>query len=241
MCYHFALVATKEALETRFNATVPPDAPAEPQYHVNAYSYPRMPILTRQQPDQFTGIRWGLVPHWTKTKADADKLRAQTINARSETIYEKPSFRSAAQKGQRCLIPITGFFEWHTMGKAKYPFYISSTTQNIIGIAGLWDEWADPDTGEVLTTYTMLTTDANPLLAKIHNTKQRQPCLLSPEQEHTWLHENLAEKEAQQLLHDLYPADRMTSHPISKLITSRTENSNVPAIMAEATYPELTL
>lgn len=239
MCYHTSLAVSGPELETRFDATLPSGLHAAPQYHINAYAFPRYPILTRQQPGQFQGIRWGMVPHWVKSKADAEKLRAQTINARSETIYEKPSFRQAAQKGQRCLIPVTGFFEWHTAGKQKYPFYISAADQTIASIAGLWDEWADPDTGEVLTTFSLLTTDANPLLAKIHNTKQRQPCVLTREQERIWLRENLTEKEAGQLLHEIYPANRMRSQPISKRITSRTEDSNVPEVLAPATYPEL--
>lgn len=239
MCYHTSLAISGPELETRYDATLPPDLHSTPQYHVNAYAFPRYPILTRQQPAQFQGIRWGLIPHWVKSKTDAEKLRAQTINARSETIYEKPSFRQAAGRGQRCLIPVTGFFEWHTVGKQKFPFYINTTDQSIASIAGLWDEWADPDTGEVLTTFSLLTTDANPLLAKIHNTKQRQPCVLTQEQERTWLRENLTDKEVVQLLHDIYPADRMGSHPISKRITSRTEDSNVPEVVAPATYPEL--
>lgn len=244
MCYHTSLAVDGAELEARFSATMPPNLHTGPQYHVNAYAFPRYPIITRQQPDQFQGIRWGLIPHWVKSKTDADKLRAQTINARSETIYEKPSYRQAAGRGQRCLIPVTGFFEWHTdgrnAGKQKYPFYINTTDQPIASIAGLWDDWADPETGEVLTTFSLLTTDANPLLAAIHNTKKRQPCLLTRDQEQAWLHEDLTEKEAIQLLHEVYPAGQMQGYTISKLITSRTEDSNVPAILVPATYPELT-
>ncbi|CCH02768.1 protein of unknown function DUF159 [Fibrella aestuarina BUZ 2] len=236
MCYHTSLAVDQAALETRYNATLPADVHSEPQYHINAYTFPRYPILTHQQPSQFQGIRWGLIPHWVKSKPDADKLRAQTINARSETIYEKPSFRQAAQRGQRCLIPVTGFFEWYTEGKEKYPFYLSATDQPIASIAGLWDEWADPDTGEVLTTFSLLTTDANPLLAAIHNTKKRQPCLLTHDHEQAWLHENLTEAEALKLLADAYPAGHMHSHAISKRITSRTDDSNVPDVLAPATY-----
>ena len=245
MCYHTSLAVGAPELETRFSATLPEGLHSGPQYHINAYAFPRYPILTRQQPADFQGFRWGLIPHWVKSKTDADKLRLQTVNARSETIYEKPSYRQAAGRGQRCLIPVTGFFEWHTdernAKKLKYPFYISTTDQPIASIAGLWDNWADPDTGEVLTTFSLLTTDANPLLAAIHNTKKRQPCVLTRDQEHAWLHENLGEKEALQLLHEPYPASQMKSHTISRLITSRTEDSNVPGVLAPQTYPELQL
>ena len=238
MCYHTSLVTDVPALETRFAATVPPQVPIAPAYHINAYAFPRYPILTHQQPAQFRAIRWGLIPHWVKSRADADKLRAQTINARSETIYEKPSFRAAAGRAQRCVIPATGFFEWHTDGKQKYPFYLT-TDQPIVGIAGLWDEWPDPDTGEVLTTFTLLTTDANPLLAAVHNAKKRMPCLLTPDAERAWLHDDLTERDALHLLAAPYPAEQMRSRSVSKRITSRTEDTNVPDVLAPVTYPEL--
>ncbi|MEZ0541302.1 SOS response-associated peptidase [Fibrella arboris] len=238
MCFHTSLVADAPALEARFKATMPSSIAVAPAYHINAYSFPPYPVLTHQQPDQFQAIRWGLIPHWVKTKAEADKLRAQTINARSETIYEKPSFRQAAKQAKRCLIPVTGFFEWYTQGKQKYPFYLT-TDQPITSIAGLWDEWADPDTGEVLTTFSLLTTDANSLLAAVHNEKKRMPCVLTPDAERTWLHDELTERDALHLLATTYPAKQMHSQSISKRITSRTEPSNVPEVLAPFTYPEL--
>ncbi|TAE29595.1 MAG: SOS response-associated peptidase [Cytophagales bacterium] len=244
MCYHTSLVTDQPTLETRFKARLTPDSSFRPTYHASAFGFPAWPILTRQEPGRFQGIQWGLIPRWVRSGEDADQLRAKTINARSETIYEKPSYRTAAQKGQRCLIPMTGFFEWHTAahpGRAskKYPFYISTTDQPIFSVAGLWDEWPEPESGELIPTYTLLTTDANPLLAAIHNTKKRMPCLLTPDAEHAWLHENLTEAQALELLSIPYPADRMHSHSISKRITSRTEPSDVPDVLEPVEYPEL--
>ncbi len=240
MCYHTALVADAPALEARFGAVMPASVGFTPAYHINAYAFPPYPMLTHQAPGQFKAIRWGLIPHWVKSKADADKLRAQTINARSETIYDKPAYRQAAKRAQRCLIPVTGFFEWHTdERKQKYPFYLS-TNQAITSIAGLWDEWSDPETGEVLTTFSLLTTEANPLLAVVHNEKKRMPCVLTPDAEQAWLHDDLTERDALALLTTAYPANQMHSYPISKRITSRTEESNVPEVLAPFTYPELT-
>ncbi|WP_375446523.1 SOS response-associated peptidase [uncultured Fibrella sp.] len=240
MCFHTSLAADIPALEARFNATMPASSGFTPAYHINAYSFPGYPILTHQQPAQFQSIRWGLIPHWVKSKADADKLRAQTINARSETIYEKPSYRQAAKRAQRCIIPVTGFFEWYTdAGKQKYPFYLT-TDQPITSIAGLWDEWADPETGEVLTTFSLLTTDANSLLAAVHNEKKRMPCVLTPDAERTWLHDDLTERDVLHLLSTTYPAQQMHSQSISKRITSRTEDTNVPDVLRPVTYPELT-
>ncbi|ARK11139.1 SOS response-associated peptidase [Fibrella sp. ES10-3-2-2] len=242
MCFHTSLAADVPALEARFKASMPAAITLAPAFHINAYSFPAYPIITHQQPDQFRAIRWGLIPHWVKSKADADRLRVQTINARSETIYEKPSYRQAAKRAQRCIIPVTGFFEWHTDAsnpkKQKYPFYLS-TDQPITSIAGLWDEWPDSETGEVYTTFSLLTTDANPLLAAVHNEKKRMPCVLTPDAERAWLHDDLTERDALELLATTYPAEHMHSYSITKRITSRTEDTNVPEVLTPFGYPEL--
>jgi putative SOS response-associated peptidase YedK len=239
MCFHKSLAVKAAELEARYEAEMPKTVDFQPVYHANAYQFPAWPIITHQKPSSFQLITWGLVPHWTKSLEDAREIRTKTINARSETIYEKPSFRAAAQSAKRCLIPVTGFYEWHTIGSKKFPFYISSTDQKIVSIAGLWDEWADPETGELVTTYTLLTTDANPLLAKIHNSKKRMPCLLSADDERIWLHDDLNEADALALLSKQYPDSRMHSYSISKRITSRTEPSDVPEVLAPAEYAEL--
>jgi len=239
MCYHTSLVTDAPTLEKRFNASLSDESTCRPAYHASAFGFPAWPILTRQEPGRFQAIRWGLIPRWVRSADDADQIRAKTINARAETIFEKPSFRTAAQKGQRCLIPMTGFYEWHTIGSKKYPFYISTTDQPIFSVVLLCDEWPDSETGELTATYTLLTTDANPLLAAIHNTKKRMPCLLTPEAEQAWLHENLDEKQTLELLATPYPADRMHSHSISKRITSRSEPSDAPEVLEPFNYPEL--
>lgn len=239
MCYHKSLSVAAPELEARYDAVMPDAASFKPVYHTNAYNFPAWPIVTRQEPGKLQLINWGLIPRWAKNADAAADIRTKTINARSETIYEKPSYRTAAQKGQRCLIPVTGFYEWHTVGSKKFPFYINTTDQKITSVAGLWDEWPDPDTGELIPTYTLLTTDANPLLAAIHNTKKRMPCLLTADAERAWLHDDLSEADALALLSAPYPANQMHSYSISKRITSRTEPSDVPEVMAPATYPEL--
>ena len=240
MCFHKSLNVKASELEDRYQAALPPSADFQPIYHANAYSFPAWPIITRQEPGKLQLIHWGLIPRWTRNQDGADDIRTKTINARSETIYEKPSFRSAAQAGKRCLIPVTGYFEWYTAGSKKFPFYISPSDQKIGSIAGLWDEWPDPETGELIPTYTLLTTEANPLLAAIHNTKKRMPCLLTPDDEHAWLHDDLNQADALALLARQYPANQMHSYSIGKRITSRTEPSDVPDVLTRVDYPELT-
>ncbi|MBD2700266.1 SOS response-associated peptidase [Spirosoma sp. BT702] len=239
MCYHKSLNVKASELEERYNAAFPDSGDFQPVYHANAYTFPAWPIVTHQEPNKLQMIRWGLIPNWTKSQDAADEIRTRTINARAETIYEKPSFRGAAQSGKRCVIPVTGFYEWHTIGSKKFPFYISATDQKITSIAGLWDEWPDPETGELVKTYTLLTTDANSLLAAIHNSKKRMPCLLSAKAEKAWLHDNLSEKDALALVNHQYPVSKLHSYSISKRITSRTEPNDVADVLKPSEYPEL--
>ncbi|OIN60889.1 SOS response-associated peptidase [Arsenicibacter rosenii] len=241
MCYHYALAVQAAQLEEKYKAKIrqPEKKDDLPRYHINAYQFTPSPVITRQQPDLIQFFHWGMIPKWVKSRTDADAIRAKTINARSESIFEKPSFRGAIQAGRRCLIPATGFYEWHTIGKKKFPFYIHSKEQPIFSFAGIWDEWADPETGEVVNTYSMLTTAANPLMAAIHNSKERMPCLLTPDEEESWLHGNLSEADCLTLLARQYPVSKMHSHSISKRITSRSEPTDVAEIMAPSSYPEL--
>jgi len=239
MCYHASLTADATALQQRYDASFPQQTGYRPSFHANAFHFPAWPILTRQEPGRLQLLQWGLIPRWVKSREDADEIRSRTLNAKSETLFEKPSFRQSIAAGRRCLIPATGFYEWYTEGKQKYPFYITTKDQPIVSIAGIWDEWADPDTGEVMPTFSLLTTEANPLLARIHNTKQRMPVLLTPETERAWLHDELTPQDVQDLTHQLYPAERMRSHSISKRITSRSDDPNVPEVLEPYSYPEL--
>lgn len=151
MCYHTSINADAPQLEARYGAKLEvPDW--EPVIHANAFAFPRLPILRAGDPEKLVLNHWGLIPHWVKEDKQAQKLRVMTANCRFETMFDKPSFRGAAGAGRRCLIPVTGFFEYHTQGKKKFPFYIHPEKPGIVSIAGLWDEWADPATGEVLAT-----------------------------------------------------------------------------------------
>jgi len=239
MCYHIALTVEAPQLEQRYDASFPAKGDFGPTYHANAFFYPAWPILTRQEPGQFQMMNWGMIPHWTRSGDEADEIRSRTLNAKSETIFEKPSFRGAASGGRRCVIPVTGFYEWYTMGRKKFPFFIQSKDQRIVSIAGIWDEWNDRETGEVQRTYSLLTTEANPLLARIHNTKQRMPVLLTPEQERSWLHDDLAQPDVLALTGNQYPDSQLHSYSIGKLITSRTEPSDVPEVQQPVEYAEL--
>lgn len=117
MCFHYAYIADKVKTGNRFGVTNPPEF--ESVFHANAFANPSMPVITSEEPDKVNYYNWGLVPSWIKSRKDADDISKKTGNARSETVFEKPSYRSAI-KSRRCIIPATGFFSGDTKAKKKY-------------------------------------------------------------------------------------------------------------------------
>ena len=122
-------------------------------------------------------MQWGLIPSWVKSTEKAQELFAYGLNARAETIEEKPMFRDA-WKQSACVIPASGFFEWKEVSKKKYPHYIRMKDESVMLMAGIFSEWVDPLTGELRETYAILTTEANELMREIHNVKKRMPVIL---------------------------------------------------------------
>ena len=237
MCFHYSLTKERAEIEIQLGATWDDDW--VPVNYVNGFTFPKMPIITQKDPGSIVLSNWGLIPHWVKTKADADKLRAQTLNARSETVFEKPSFRSYITNN-RCLVIADGFFEWMDFQKKKYPHYIYLRSNAVFCFAGIYSSWTDKETGEHLETHSILTTGANPMLSRIHNSKERMPVIVPPDQYKKWLTPNLTKAEIQAFFVS-YPETEMQNHTISKLITSRTENPNVPEVTEPFIYPELAL
>jgi putative SOS response-associated peptidase YedK len=135
-------------------------------------------ILAGSGGNGYARYRWGLVPSWAKDPAIGNRM----INARSETIAEKPSYRSAFRK-RRCLVPVDGFYEWKKDGKLKVPFFIHEQSGRPFSLAGLWESWDDPE-GNRLLTFTILTTDANERLRALHD---RMPVIIPPGARHLWL------------------------------------------------------
>jgi len=155
-------------------------------------------------------MQWGLVPHWVKDPKES----MHPINARAETLAERPMFRNLLKKN-RCLIPASGFYEWKKEGGKKIPFYIHLKYNPIFAFAGLYDVWHDVS-GEAHQTYTIITTEANDLVAKLHN---RMPVILKREDEGRWLSNSTDSRED---ILSPYPSDEMTMYPVSTQINSPT-------------------
>jgi putative SOS response-associated peptidase YedK len=235
MCYHYSLTKKQEELMKMIGAEW--EAPFEPIYHVNGFNFPRMPVITQEEPGKVQAYTWGLIPHWVKSADEADKLRAQTLNAKAETLFEKPSFRTYVQN-HRCLVLADGFFEWMEYAKKKYPHYVHLKGSEVFAFAGLYTHWTDKDTGELFRTFTIITTEANPLMARIHNIKKRMPVILPRDHWKRWLDPTLSKEQIADMLHPC-PDTGMDAYPISRQITARGADTNVPQIMQPYTYPEL--
>lgn len=172
-----------------------------------------------------------------KNAEQAADIANKTLNAKAETIFELPSFRAAILK-RRCIIPVTGFYEWRHFKKKTYPYFIYPEGSKVYFLAGIWEEWTDKETGEIKRTCSILTTAANGMMEQIHNTKKRMPLILDSINARKWLSPGLNKEEIESLMKPL-ATSKMKAHTISRLVTSRTENSNVPEVAARKDYEEL--
>lgn len=166
------------------------------------------PGTTTRQP---VLLRWGLIPSWAKDP----KIGHQCINAKAETVAEKPAFRSAFKK-RRCLIVATGFYEWQQQGRTKQPIWIGRRNQEPFAFAGLWEHW-QPAEGEPVETCTIITTEPNTLMAPIHN---RMPVILASESYAQWLDPECHQIEPLKALLRPYANDDLIAYPVSTLVNN---------------------
>jgi putative SOS response-associated peptidase YedK len=181
--------------------------PNAPPHYNGAPSQDYLIALVDPDRDDFTLdlIRWGLIPHYSKDG------KVKLINAQGETADTKAAFAESFEK-RRCLVPIDGFFEWKKIGKRKQPYMIGMADRQPFTLAGLWRDWKDPKTGDWVRTFTIITTEANELVAKIHD---RMPVVIAPEDREQWV----KGPNPKELLKP-YPADLMTMWPVSPDLNS---------------------
>ncbi len=184
MCYHTKQAKTARELEQRFAATFAQASDYVPHDQVSGFAHPLTPVIASKAPQRISLLSWGLIPPWAKDNS----IRQYTLNARLETMREKPSFRDSVQRP--CLVLADGFYEWQWLdpkGKRKQKYVLTLPGGAAFAFAGLWSDWVDRATGHVQSTYTILTTEADALMAQIHNSKKRMPLILAPENEAVWL------------------------------------------------------
>lgn len=176
MCYNVQQKASIKELTERFNAQFELPQLYTPQNEIKGFAHPDLTILTSESPSHFCLATWGLIPHWAKD----DQIKKNTLNAKLETIAEKPSFRDAQEN--RCILPVTGFYEWKWLdskGKRKEKYLIQVKNAPLFALAGLYADWLNPQDGQLIRSFTLLTTKANPVMEEIHNTKKRMPLMMN--------------------------------------------------------------
>lgn len=173
---------------------------------------------------EYAALRWGLVPAWAKDASFASKL----INARAETLLEKPSFREAYKK-RRCLVPASGFYEWETTPSGKRPHFFFLKDADLFSFGGLWEEWLDRETGEMVETFAIVTTEANELLRRVH---ERMPVIIGREDRDLWLRGDVEDVSG---LLAPFDAGRMDSRTVSRAVNSPANDS--PELIRETEEP----
>jgi putative SOS response-associated peptidase YedK len=161
-------------------------------------------------------FRWGLIPSWAKDR----KIGARNINARMESIADKPAFRDSFRR-RRCLIPADGFYEWQRLPKGKLPHYIYRIDRKPLALAGLWANWKDPETGEWVRTCTIITGTPNSTVAELHD---RMPVILPEAVWADWLDRDNQDRELLDSLMKVYPAGQLTEHPVATLVNKVANN-----------------
>jgi len=216
MCGRYALFADQEKIEETFGIQ-------SEDFSIFASNYNAAPgtdlpvvLVGKGNVRKIGRLRWGLIPSW----AEDSSIGSNMINARCETLTEKPSFKKPFQR-HRCLIPANGFFEWQHLGKAKIPYFARCLDQEVVGFAGLFDKWEKGD--EVIYSFTIITTPANSLLKPLHD---RMPAILRPESYQRWLDPLYSNVDELSPLLVPYPTEKMAVYRVSDAVNSAANNSS---------------
>lgn len=184
MCYRTKLNSRIYKIEKTFDAAFEEPEKYDPQQEINGFDFSATPVITDVANSEILFFNWGLIPFWAKN----DQIKKSTLNAKIETVSEKPAFRDVT--GNRCLILADGYYEWQwkdPKGKQKQKYLITSRESEVFAFAGLYSIWKAPQSQKATSTYTILTTEANELMSKIHNNKKRMPVMLRKADHSAWL------------------------------------------------------
>jgi putative SOS response-associated peptidase YedK len=222
MCGRFAL-PNPEELADHFSVNNRPDL--TPRYNIApSQNIPTIRLISHASGREIVMLRWGLIPFWAKDR----KIGYKMINARAESVADKPAFRAAFRQ-RRCLIPATGFFEWSHKNKTKQPYFIRLKDSNILAFAGLWEHWVGKD-GEVIDSCTIITTDANKTVGNIHD---RMPVIIEPELYDRWLDPGAEDKNLLALFTP-FPDKKLLAYPVGIEVNNpKNDNPNCLVEMKE--------
>jgi putative SOS response-associated peptidase YedK len=212
MCGRYVLSVDPGTLQQSLGLTEVPDF----QPHFNIAPTQLNPVITSDASDKAQMLRWGLIPSWSKDK----KIASSLINARAESVADKPSFRGAYKK-RRCLVPATGYYEWQERDTGGgIPTYIYLPDQPVFTMAGIWETWRDPDTSLWVRTYSLITTDANAYMSQFHH---RMPVIIRAEDRALWVNDADADDATAALLR---PYDgELLAHVVSRAVNRPANDS----------------
>ena len=208
MCGRFALHANPHVVALQFGLRADPSF--APRYNV-APSTDILIVREDRAHERLADLyKWGLIPGWARDPTIGNRL----INARAETVAEKPAFR-AAFKNSRCLVPASGFYEWKTEGRTKLPYYIRPKGNELFALAGITEEWSGPD--GVVRSVCLITTEPNELMREIHD---RMPVLVAPDDYAAWLDRGNKHVERLKAMLGSFPAQKMEAYPVGKAVSN---------------------
>lgn len=244
MCFYYAVVKTNaKSLIQNGIITEEQLKLFSDQQFVKGFDFPLMPIISSDKPHEIQMFRWGFVPSHCRSEEEAFRFLTQynTLNARSENLFESRLFGDAIRK-RRCLILCSGFFEWRhkkpgSKNSEKYPFYISLKDEGMFVFGGIWENFTNQESGEIIHTYAIITTPANELMELVHNSKKRMPLILDPETALKWLDPGLTENEIKSFIKP-FDAEKLKARPIRK-INPKLSYDGDPGITAYYHYQEL--
>lgn len=216
MCGRASLSKDIQQLEKRFNAAFDSAALEQQAILPNFNIAPTQlhPVITSDDPTQFHFFKWGFIPSWAKEASIGSRM----INARIETVIEKPAFKKAIHK-QRCLVPFDGFYEWKKTSNGKQPYFIRLKSKDVFSTAGIWEKWQNKE-DEIIHSFSVLTQTPNNMMSAIHN---RMPAILLPQQEALWLDHSIPTTEVLKMIAP-YPDELMEAYTVSKKVNNVRNN-----------------
>ncbi len=217
MCGRFTNKANRKQIDNEFDVRLDSGIELTQSYNIAPSQYVGAVRFGEDNNKEFINLKWGLISFWAKDDSFASKL----INARAETLTEKASFREAYKK-RRCIIPTTGFYEWEKTNTGKQPHFFFLPEKEVFGFGGLWEEWLDKETGELIETCTIITTEANKLLEKIHD---RMPVIIKQSDYENWLNNEKFDKLNSDKFFEPFSANKMSSHEVSRNVNSPVNNT----------------
>ena len=237
MCFSYAINFSPNSLKSKFgieNVSLPKQG-----FFFNGFEHPNLPVLFVPQNEtnfKVDNFEWGLIPSWVSDSLKSKELQKNSLNARSETAFEKPMFQKAWEQNP-CVILASGFFEWEHQNQLKIPHFIYPSSNEILYMAGIYDTWINSNTGNLIYSYSILTTHANQMMEKIHNVKKRMPVVLNEENAEKWL---LLDAPSRQELCKPCPEEFLSSHTVSMKLNSPKNIRNEPWAIEPAIFAKQT-